>query len=88
MGVLAWMKEHDSTGLGRTSDFTGNPSRPQPEQAGFRISSDSSRNSFGFPAAVSLGSLGSLQPPVCAKFLIYFIHIFLDLTMTVFLSLD
>ncbi|XP_057416746.1 ubiquitin-like domain-containing protein CIP73 [Lotus japonicus] len=63
-GEGIFVREHDSTGLGRTSDFTGNPSRPQPEQAGFRISSDSSRNSFGFPAAVSLGSLGSLQPPV------------------------
>lgn len=63
LGVLDWIKEHDSQGLGRTSGSTGvsDSSHPQPEQAGLGILSDRSRNTFGLPAAVSLGSL---QPPV------------------------
>ena len=70
------MKEHDSQGFGRTSGSSvlSDSSHPQPEQAGLRILSDRLRNTFGHPTAVSLGSL---QPPVCAKFLIYFIQMYI-----------
>ncbi|KAK7265161.1 hypothetical protein RJT34_32777 [Clitoria ternatea] len=58
-----YVREHDSQGSGRTSGSSGilDSSHAQPEQAGLRILSDRSRNTFGFPAAVTLGSL---QPPV------------------------
>ncbi|KAL2338461.1 hypothetical protein Fmac_012907 [Flemingia macrophylla] len=57
------VREHDSQGSGRTSGSGGilASSHPQPEQSGLRILSDRSRNTFGPPAPVSLGSL---QPPV------------------------
>ncbi|RZB56279.1 ubiquitin-like domain-containing protein CIP73 isoform X4 [Glycine soja] len=57
------VREHDSQGSGRTLGSSGilDSSHPRPEQAGLRILSDRSRNTFGTPAPVSLGSL---QPPV------------------------
>ncbi|XP_022639530.1 large proline-rich protein bag6-B isoform X3 [Vigna radiata var. radiata] len=57
------VREHDSQGSGRISGSSGifDSSHPQPEQSGFRVLSDRSRNAFGAPATVSLGSL---QPPV------------------------
>ncbi|KAI5416048.1 ubiquitin-like domain-containing protein CIP73 [Lathyrus oleraceus] len=57
------VREHDSQGFGRTSDSSGvsDPNRPLPDQTGLRSLSDRLRNTFGFPASVSLGSL---QPPV------------------------
>ncbi|KAK7330007.1 hypothetical protein VNO77_24191 [Canavalia gladiata] len=56
------VREHDSQGSGRTgSSGILDSSHPQSEQAGLRSLSDRTRNTFGFPAAVSLGSL---QPPV------------------------
>lgn len=57
------VREHDSQGSGRTSGSSGIlvSSHPQPEQSGLRIFSDRSRNTFGPPVPVSLGSL---QPPV------------------------
>ncbi|KAK8471249.1 hypothetical protein PHAVU_003G173700 [Phaseolus vulgaris] len=57
------VREHDSQGPGRISGSSGifDSSHPQPEQSGFRILSDRSRNAFGAPVPVSLGSL---QPPV------------------------
>ncbi|XP_058759652.1 ubiquitin-like domain-containing protein CIP73 [Vicia villosa] len=60
-GVI--VREHDSQGLGRTSDSSGvsDPDRPLPDQTGLRSLSDRLRNTFGFPASVSLGSS---QPPV------------------------
>lgn len=90
LAVLDWMKEHDSQGFGRTSDSSGvsDPNRPLPDQTGLRSLSDRLRNTFGFPASVSLGSL---QPPVwCTKFLLYIIqiHIFLDLIFESLLELN
>ena len=69
------MKEHDSQGPGRISGSSGifDSSHPPPEQSGFRILSDRSRNAFGAPVPVSLGSL---QPPVCAKSLFSFIQVY------------
>ncbi|XP_061350728.1 ubiquitin-like domain-containing protein CIP73 isoform X2 [Gastrolobium bilobum] len=57
------VREHEFQGFGRNSGPIGisHSSHPQSEQAGLRILSDRSRNTFGLPAAVSLGSL---QPPV------------------------
>ncbi|KAL5065236.1 hypothetical protein RYX36_026973 [Vicia faba] len=57
------VREHDSQGLGRTSDSGGvsDLNRPLPDQTGLRSLSDRLRNTFGYPASVSLGSL---QPPV------------------------
>ncbi|TKY54761.1 Large proline-rich protein BAG6 [Spatholobus suberectus] len=57
------VREHDSQGSERTSGSSGilYSSHPQTEQAGLRILSDRSRNTFGPPAPISLGSL---QPPV------------------------
>lgn len=57
------VREHDSQGFGRTSDSSGvsDPNRPLPDQTGLRSLSDRLRNTFGFPASVSLGSL---PPPV------------------------
>lgn len=64
MGVLNWLKGHDSQGVGRTSGSGGisDSFHSQPEQAGLQNMSDRSRSTFGLPTAVS--SLGSLQPPV------------------------
>ncbi|XP_027333416.1 ubiquitin-like domain-containing protein CIP73 isoform X2 [Abrus precatorius] len=57
------VRDHDSQGFGRTLGSGGilDLSHPQPEQAGLRFSSDRSRNTFGLPATISLGSL---QPSV------------------------
>lgn len=82
------MKEHDSQGLGRTSDSSGtsDPFRPLLDQTGSQSVSDRLRNTFGLPASVSLGSL---QPPVkCTKFLLYLIliHVFKDLIFEIPLS--
>ncbi|KAJ1382371.1 Ubiquitin-like domain superfamily [Sesbania bispinosa] len=48
------VREHDSQGLGRASGSSGISDSSQPQH-------ERSRNTFGLPAAVSLGSL---QPPV------------------------